>query len=141
MTDSWSLLCFEEDGFTPAGEILQISLKVSTVKIAPLPGIAASFYKWQTYDVTPKARIIKVYRNGVLYAKVNGDTRYIATGQPTGNGFMIDLDVYDRELIAMELSQGPREPVCTCGGWVVYGKEADLHADNLVNQCELRVKR
>lgn len=28
--------------------------------------------------------------------------------------------------------------VCTCGGWAVYGKEANIHSDDRVNICDLR---
>jgi|ERR1043165_5826922 hypothetical protein len=29
--------------------------------------------------------------------------------------------------------------VCTCGGWAVYGRDADIHADDFSNTCELRM--
>lgn len=31
-----------------------------------------------------------------------------------------------------------QEPVCTCGGWAVYGRDADIHSDTVAFQCDLR---
>ena len=31
-----------------------------------------------------------------------------------------------------------QDPVCTCGGWAVYGRDADIHSDTVAFQCDLR---
>lgn len=43
-----------------------------------------------------------------------------------------EIYVYERYII--------KDPVCTCGGWAVYGRDADIHADTVANVCDLRKK-
>ncbi len=94
-------------------------------------------------DVTPGSYqrsgavdVVKVYKNGILYANLKNHS-FVAV--------LVNQKEYGGELIIASsdrvvVGAAKIAPVCTCGGWTVYGKEADLHADNLVIQCDLRRK-
>lgn len=71
-----------------------------------------------------------IYKNGTHYAIVKCEIKFaVVKGQSEEGRIWIKKQ---------ELIQIREKPVCTCGGWAVYGKEADIHADNVANTCDLR---
>lgn len=88
------------------------------------------------YQATGTIQHIAVYQNGAhvadcarnSYATYNV-TVFTGCGEPA-----YFMTVYKEEWF----SEKTVEKRCTCGGWAVYGKEADIHSDNLANRCELR---
>lgn len=78
----------------------------------------------------------QILKNGAVVANVPAMNQVIKVlkGDMVGNGDSIYFCSSDWCLPKSK----PAEPVCTCGGWAVYGKEANIHADDRVNQCELR---
>lgn len=73
----------------------------------------------------------EVRKNSRIYAVCYCDGVYsVYAGQSEAGQLMVKVS---------ELAGGV-EPVriCTCGGWSVYGKEADIHSDSVANTCDLR---
>ncbi len=89
-----------------------------------------------SYQKSGAVEVVRVYKNGVLYANITSHSFRAVLINQTEYGGQLIVQATDR--VSMGLAKV--EPVCTCGGWVTYGKEADLHADNLVIQCDLRRK-
>lgn len=86
-----------------------------------------------TYHKSGVIHSVKVYDNHVLYAQWEVTYPYtVAQGQSEKDTL---VHVY-----AISLVGRPVAKVCTCGGWAVYGREADIHADDVANTCELRMK-
>lgn len=79
------------------------------------------------YDLAGKVSLFEVLRNNNLYAKCHCDTEYAVYAGQTESG---QLMVKKSEVVYVEPVL-----VCTCGGWSVYGKEADLHSF----VCDLRM--
>lgn len=73
-----------------------------------------------------------VYKNDKKYAKIPVSVGLVAVAGALLQGNLLVKREY---LIVATV-----DPVCTCGGWVTYGKDADLHADDLNNTCDLRKK-
>lgn len=86
-----------------------------------------------TYSRSGAIDLIKIYKNGNLYAKLPSNAYRAVLINQSEQGGALYVPLINRVIMKSA-------PVCTCGGWAVYGKEADLHADNLVNTCDLRKK-
>ncbi len=80
--------------------------------------------------------VVKVYKNGALYAKLKSTAFVAVLINQTEHGGALVISAADRVIG----EPAKIAPVCTCGGWAVYGKEADLHVDNNVAVCDLRRK-
>ncbi len=89
-----------------------------------------------TYCRSGAVAVVEVYKNRTLYAKLKSHAFVAVLINQTEHGGQLIIAAADRVVVGA----AKVEPVCTCGGWVTYGKEADLHADNLVIQCDLRRK-
>lgn len=84
------------------------------------------------YTGTADIGYFHVYKNSAHYATIEPSfpMRVIAGQWQDGN-----LVVYQTHLVKAKPA-----PVCTCGAWVTYGRDSDLHADNIANTCDLRKK-
>jgi len=72
------------------------------------------------------------YKNKVLYASIKPMARMHAQAGAYYSGVLF--------ILPSDLVAPKPELVCTCGGWAVYGRDADIHADNVANTCDLRKK-
>lgn len=78
----------------------------------------------------------QILKNGAVVANVPAMNQVIKVlkGDMVGNGDSIYFCSSDWCLPKPR----PAEPVCDCGGWVTYGKEANIHEDSRFFVCSLR---
>lgn len=129
MTDKWEILVVAKDNEQELGTFQAVRLDDYSLFYA-----CADFLQIQRGFYTGSGEIgcFHVYRNDVHYASAYPFIPQYAT---FGDYLEGNLLLQFSDLIVAKV-----EPVCTCGGWVTYGKEADLHADDLNNTCDLRRK-
>jgi hypothetical protein len=99
---------------------------------ASAPGVACTLQVFTgVYRNSGEVFSVKVYKDENLYAQWTVPHVYsiYAGSNETDSQVTIWYDY---------LVDRPAAVVCTCGGWAVYGKEADIHADDRVNVCDLR---
>ncbi len=134
MTDDWKVICYGMDDISPIGEITPMPNRHIVVHNPPTSDkIVTTFLNWEVplgIDCKEVGRL-RIYRNNVLFAKLSDDRTFPFT---LGSETQIDFVVYDQELVAGSNHRISDPFVCTCGGWSVYGKDADLHG----NYCDLR---
>lgn len=83
------------------------------------------------------AGFLLVTKDGVVYAKQPyGQFRVVVDPNHKLLGGLTSVPT--EYLVVTTVAAVPKK--CTCGGWAVYGKEADIHSDDRVNICDLRKK-
>lgn len=127
-TDNWLITAYNDNdevlGVFPA---LFYSETTELVRLDAKSGV---------YSNSGRIKQAKVEKNGVHVATIKEpyDTWYVATitGQVQPPHY---VDIYKHEFLS-DLAVPVKK--CTCGGWAVYGRDADIHSDDISNRCELR---
>lgn len=84
-------------------------------------GVAHSFL------VTKNKKLIARHTDSYI-----GKNYVVTTGMHSPSGRVV---IMSKDMVRNHVKQGP---VCTCGGWAVYGRDADIHSDTVAFQCDLR---
>jgi hypothetical protein len=124
MDDKWELICTDFAGeqlFNFPVDEAQVSVdgSISVHCIRPTVQKGGFAYK------------LELRNNGQLVAC--DSTTY--SGKLLGAGYTYQF--FKTTFTASDRVYSTRR--CTCGGWAVYGRDADIHSNDISNTCELRM--